>query len=91
MSGDSIFSSTSRVTQSGRQEEQPDSADFFLQESEHVMSARLTRKTLPLSRRKISSSRGVLYSCTRALPSGVSMIAFFLGARLLKSLNASNS
>ena len=90
ISGDSMRSSTSRVTQSGRQL-QPCSAAFFLQPSEQVMSAKLTLKTLPFSRRNTSCSRGVSYSWIRALPSGVSISVFFLGARLLKSLYASNS
>ena len=55
------------------------------------MSARFTRNTLPLSRRKTSCSLGVSYSWMRARPSGVSIIVFFLGARPLKSLYASNS
>ncbi len=90
MSADSIFSRMSRVTQSGRQA-QPCSAERFLLASEHVMSDRFTRKTLPFSRRSTSCSRGVSYSWILALPSGVSMSAFFLGARPLKSLYASNS
>ena len=89
-SGESRRSRTSRVTQSGRH------AHFCCSQRSlfslvQLMSDRFTRNTLPLSRRKTSCSRGVLYSMMRALPSGVSMSVFFLGARLLKSLYASNS
>ena len=55
------------------------------------MLLRGTTKLLPSSMRRRSCSRGVSNSTTLARPAGVSMMAFFLGARPLKSLYASNS
>ena len=90
ISGVPSASSASRVTVSGRSGEFC-SAQRLRHPSLQVMSLSATVNDLPFSRRSVSVSRGVLYSTIFALPRGVSMTAFFLGARCLKSRYASNS
>ena len=84
------LSSVARVTVSGRHG-QPRSSLFLHAAGLACISASGTRICLPFSRRSASCSLGVSYSTILAVPSGVWMTAFFLGARCLKSRYASNS
>ena len=90
ISGDSMRSSTSRVTQSGRQL-QPCSAAFFLQPSEHVISARLTLKDFAvLQAQHQLLTRRVIFLDARLAKRRIDKRLLF-GRAALKSLYASNS